>query len=134
MLKVVELGLYRHRSDEDRRMLVTELKKEIVERNRMEKELEMRVRQQDVIAHLGHNALLSINPVEFMNEIVNKIAETLDNEYCKVLKLLPDDMNMLPLSKCWMAKDGHGRTYQNPSSIGYTGRLHIEFKQTGYRK
>ena len=35
LLKIVELGLYRHRSDEDRRMLVTELKKEIVERNRI---------------------------------------------------------------------------------------------------
>ena len=88
--KIVELGLYRYRSDEDRRILVIELKREIVDRNRMERELEMRVRQQDAIAYLGHKALLSINPVDFMNEIVKKIAETLDNEYCKVLELLSD--------------------------------------------
>ena len=61
--KVVDLGLQRHRMDEDRRMLVTELKNEIVERNRIEKELEMRVRQQDAVAHLGHKALLSANPI-----------------------------------------------------------------------
>ena len=96
--KVVELGLYRHRFDEDRRMLVTELRKEIVERNRMERELEMRVRQQDVIAYLGHKVLDSIDPIDFMNEMVTKIAETLDNEYCKILKLLPDGKNMLLLS------------------------------------
>jgi PAS domain S-box-containing protein len=96
--KVVELGLYRHSFDEDRRMLVKELKKEIVERNRMERELEMRVRQQDVIAYLGHKVLLSIEPIDFMNEVVKKIAETLDNEYCKILKLLPDGKNMLLLA------------------------------------
>lgn len=96
--KVIELGLYRHRSDEDRRMLVTELKNEIVERNRIEKELEMRVRQQDVIAHLGHKALLSANPIDFMNEVVKKVADTLRNEYCNVLELLPDGKNMLLLA------------------------------------
>ena len=84
--------------DEDRRMLVAELKKEIVERNRMEKELEMRVRQQDVIAYLGHKALMGENPIEFMNELVNKVAETLDNEYCKILKLLPGGKDMLLLA------------------------------------
>ena len=95
--KVIELGLQRHMMDKDRRMLVAELKKEIVERNRMERELEMRVRQQDVIAYLGHNALMGGDLIEFMNEVVSKVSETLDNEYCKVLKLLPggDDMLLL---------------------------------------
>ncbi|MBC8550521.1 MAG: PAS domain S-box protein [Candidatus Brocadiales bacterium] len=102
---VIELALYRHRSDEDRRMLVTELKKEIVERNRIEKELEMRVRQQDAIAHLGHRALLSKNPIDFMNEVVDKVAATLGNEYCKVLELLPDGKNMLLLASVGWAKD-----------------------------
>ncbi|MHC4269788.1 MAG: ATP-binding protein [Planctomycetota bacterium] len=96
--KVIDLGLQRHRIDVDRRMLVAELKKEIVERNRMERELEMRVRQQDVIAYLGHKALMGENPIEFMNELVNKVAETLDNEYCKILKLLPGGKDMLLLA------------------------------------
>lgn len=108
--KVVELGLYRHRSDKDRRMLVTELKKEIDERNRIENELEMRVRQQDAIAHLGHKALLSVNPIDFMNEVVNKVADTLGNEYCNVLELLPDDKSMLLLAGVGWEKDLSGHT------------------------
>ena len=92
--KVVELGSYRVKTDADRLILVTELKNEIVERHRIEKELEMRVRQQDTIAFLGHNALLHVNSIEFMNEVVVKIAETLDNKFCKILKLLPDGNNM----------------------------------------
>ncbi len=96
--KVIELGLQRHMMDKDRRMLVAELKKEIVERNRMERELEMRVRQQDVIAYLGHKALMGENPIVFMNEVVNKVAETLDNKYCKILKLLPGKKDMLLLA------------------------------------
>lgn len=96
--KVIDLGLQRHRMDEDRRMLVAELKNEIVERNRIEKELEMRVLQQDVIAYLGHKALSGDNLIEFMNEVVNKVAETLDNEYCKILKLFPDGKDMLVVS------------------------------------
>lgn len=93
--KVLELGLYRHRSDKDRRMLVTELKNEIVERHRIEKDLEMRVRQQRVINFLGHKALVSHDLTDLMNEVVRKVAETLDNEYCKVLELLPDSKEML---------------------------------------
>jgi signal transduction histidine kinase/DNA-binding response OmpR family regulator len=88
--KVLDLGLYRHRSDKDRRMLVTELKNEIVERNRVERELEMHIRQQRVITFLGYKALRSHNLNDLMNEVVRKVAETLDNEYCKVLELLPD--------------------------------------------
>ena len=108
--KVIEIGLYRHRTDEDRRMLVTELKNEIVERNRVEKELEMRVRQQDVIAHLGHKALLSANPIDFMNEVVEKVTDTLGNEHCNVLELLSDGKNMLLLASVGWAKDLVGHT------------------------
>ncbi len=108
--KVIELGLYRHKSDEDRRMLVTELKKEIVERNRIEKELEMRVRQQDAIAHLGHKALLSKSPIDFMNEVVEKVADTLGNEYCNVLELLSDGKNMRLFASFGWAKDLVGHT------------------------
>ncbi len=92
--KVVELGIYRRKTDADRLILVTELKNEIVERHRIEKELEARVRQQDAIAFLGHNALLHVNLIEFMNEVVVKVAETLDNKFCKILKLLPGRINM----------------------------------------
>ena len=121
--KIVDLGLQRHRMDEDRRMLVAELKKEIVERNRMEKELEMRVRQQDVIAYLGHKALTSDNSSEFMNEVVIKVAETLNNEYCKILKLLPDEKQLLLLSGIgWKDKIvGHTKIHTGiDTQEGYT--------------
>ncbi len=109
--------------DEDRRMLVAELKKEIVERSRMEKELEMRVRQQDVIAYLGHKALIGENPIEFMNEVVKKVSETLNNEYCKILKLLPDNKNMLLLAGIGWNEGivGHAKVHTGlDSQAGYT--------------
>ncbi len=121
--RVIELALFRHKSDEDRRMLVTELKKEIVERNRVEKELEMRIRQQDAIAHLGHRALLSTSSKDFMNEIVLKIVETLDSEYCKVLELLPDRRSMLLLAGAGWKEGivGHAIVDTKPDSLaGYT--------------
>ncbi len=121
--KIVDLGLQRHRMDEDRRMLVAELKREIVERNRMEKELEMRVRQQDVIAYLGHKALTGENPIEFMNEVVIKVAETLNNEYCKILKLLPGEKHLLLLTGVgWKDKIvGHAKIHAGTDTqAGYT--------------
>ncbi len=93
--KVIELALYRHRLDKDRRMLVTELKNEIVERNRIEEELETHVRQQRAITFLGHKALINHDLTDLMNEVVRKVSETLNNEYCKVLELLPDGKEML---------------------------------------
>lgn len=96
--KIVELGLYRHRMDEEKRMLVTALQQEIADRKSIEREVELRVRQQEAIALLGHNAMLHVNLIEFMNEVVIKVADTLDNEFCKVLKLLPDGSNMLLLA------------------------------------
>ncbi len=124
--KVIDLGLQRHRMDEDRRMLVAELQKEIVERSRMEKELEMRVLQQDVIAYLGHKALMGENLMEFMNEVVNKVAETLNNEYCKILKLLPDGKDMLLLTGVGWKEGiiGHAKVHTGlDTHAGYTLNL-----------
>ncbi|MGR3301292.1 MAG: ATP-binding protein [Candidatus Scalindua sp.] len=104
--KVVGLGLYRHRSDEDRRMLVAELMNEIVKRNRIEKELEMHVRQQRAITFLWHKALRSHDLTDLMNEVVRKVAEILDNEFCKVLELLPPDYDEMLLRAGVGWKDG----------------------------
>lgn len=121
--KMVETGLRRDRRGEDRRKLVRELKKEIIERKRMEKELEMRVRQQDAIAYLGHKALLGEDPINFMNELVRKVAETLDNKYCKVLELQPDGKHMLLLAAVGWKKDliGHATVQTGlHTQAGYT--------------
>ena len=75
------------------------------------------------IAHLGHKALLSVNPIDFMNEVVKKVADTLGNEYCNVLELLPDDKNMLLLAGVGWEKDllGHTRIQTGlDTQEGYT--------------
>ena len=93
--KVIEVGLYRHRAEEERKRLILELRKEVEERRLAERALEAYVRQQRVITLLGQKALVSHDLTTLMNEVVRKVAETLDNEYCKVLELLPDSNEML---------------------------------------
>ncbi len=93
--KVIEVGLYRHRTEEERKRLIQELRKEVEERRRVERALEAYVRQQRAITFLGHKALMGHDLTDLMNEVVRKVAETLDNEYCKVLELLPDSNEML---------------------------------------
>ncbi len=93
--KVIEVGLYRHRTEEERKRLIQELRKEVEERRRVERALEAYVRQQRAITFLGQKALVSHDLTDLMNEVVRKVAETLDNEYCKVLELLPDSNEML---------------------------------------
>ena len=93
--KVIEVGLYRHRAEEDRKRLIQELRKEVEERRRVERALEAYVHQQRAITFLGQKALVSHDLTTLMNEVARKVAETLDNEYCKVLELLPDGNEML---------------------------------------
>jgi len=51
-----------------------------------------------------------MNPIDFMNDVVKKVADTLSNEYCNVLELLPDDKNMLLLAGVGWEKDLSGQT------------------------
>ncbi len=83
------------RVEEERKRLIQELRTEVEKRERVERAFEVYVRQQRTITFLGHKALRSHNLNDLMNEVVRKIAETLDNEYCKVLELLPDGKEML---------------------------------------
>ncbi|QLG51003.1 PAS domain-containing protein [Natrinema halophilum] len=50
-----------------------------------------RIRQQEVVAELGQQALETDDLDQLMHEAAVAVAETLDNEYAKVLELLPDD-------------------------------------------
>jgi PAS domain S-box-containing protein len=68
---------------------------DITERKRVENILETRARQQDIVAYLGQKALAGGDLTTLMNEVVRRIAETFDNEYCKVLELLPDGNALL---------------------------------------
>ena len=83
------------RAEEERKRLIQELKTEVEERERVERAFEVYVRQQRVITFLGHKALRSHDLTDLMDEVVRKVAETLNNEYCKVLELLPGCNEML---------------------------------------
>lgn len=52
-------------------------------------ELEYRLKQQAVVAELGGDALLGVDLDALFDKTVQLVASVLNNEYCKVLELLP---------------------------------------------
>ena len=58
-------------------------------------ELKTRVRQQEVVAELGQQALETDDLEQLMRDATVTLAETLDSEYAKVLELLPGGDEML---------------------------------------
>ena len=54
-----------------------------------ESELRSRIRQQEVVTELGQEALENEDLDQLMHDAAAAVAETLDNDYCKVLELLP---------------------------------------------
>ncbi|HEY8555149.1 MAG TPA: PAS domain S-box protein [Burkholderiales bacterium] len=60
---------------------------DITERVRAERELAIRVRQQEAVARLGQRALARLDLQTFMDETALAVAETLGVEFCKVLEL-----------------------------------------------
>ncbi|MFC6718381.1 ATP-binding protein [Natrialbaceae archaeon GCM10025810] len=54
-----------------------------------ESELQDRIRQQEVVANLGQQALEGDDLDQLMHDASAAVAETLDTEYCKVLEVLP---------------------------------------------
>jgi PAS domain S-box-containing protein len=80
--------------------------RDITDRVERERELETRVRQQQVVTDLGRRALEDPELDALFDEAVEAIADTLDNDYCKVLELLPNGEELLLRSGCgW--KDGY---------------------------
>ncbi|HEY5572809.1 MAG TPA: hypothetical protein VIK64_07325, partial [Anaerolineales bacterium] len=76
----------------------TSEKSERIETTRLlkvEQELKTRLRQQEALTQIGQRALITSSLEELFDETVGLVAETLDVEYCKVLKLLPDDGELL---------------------------------------
>lgn len=68
-----------------------ELKSENAERKRVEAELKTRARQQAAVAELGQQALAGDQLDGLINQAVALVAQILEVEFCKVLKLLPDE-------------------------------------------
>ncbi|MCH7989769.1 MAG: PAS domain S-box protein [Planctomycetes bacterium] len=69
--------------------------KDISGRVLAEQALRTREQQQAVVAKLGQEALAGMDLSKLMNKIVYFLAKTLNVEYCKVLKLLPDGKSLL---------------------------------------
>lgn len=68
---------------------------DITDRKQIEQALARKVKQQATIAELGQLALASQNLNQLMDEMVAAISSTLNVEYCKILKLLPDGESLL---------------------------------------
>lgn len=81
----VEVNLIRlERPSEDRFLAMS---RDITERKQREKALQDRVQQQEAVTDLGKHALKGVDLDELMAEASRVIAETLGNDYCKVLDL-----------------------------------------------
>ena len=76
--------------------LTTELlQAEITARERLEGELESRLRQQQVVSELSQRALAGAELSTLMQAVTDLAAKTLNVEFCKILELLPDSKNLL---------------------------------------
>ena len=71
---------------------------DITEHKRANKELITRLFQQESIAELSQRALAGTELQVLMNDAVKLIAEGIEVEYCKILKLLPDGNSLLLLA------------------------------------
>ncbi|WP_436348939.1 ATP-binding protein [Natronorubrum sp. FCH18a] len=67
----------------------------VSDRKAREEQLSQRARQQQVVADLGQAALEADDLDEFMHEVVQKVANALDAEYCKVLDLNEEGEDLL---------------------------------------
>ena len=68
---------------------------DVTERKARERELERRIRQQEVVADLGQRALEDRNLDVLLADAAELVADTLDNDYCKVLDLDREGQELL---------------------------------------
>jgi hypothetical protein len=54
-----------------------------------ERSLQLRIRQQEILAELGVSALQGTGIMGLFNQVVRLTADALEAEYCKVLEYLP---------------------------------------------
>ncbi|EMA39145.1 PAS sensor protein [Halobiforma nitratireducens JCM 10879] len=73
----------------------TGILRDVTDRKEREAELERRARQQQVVADLGQFALETDDLDDLMHEAAGRVADVLDNEYCKVLDLDPNKQELL---------------------------------------
>lgn len=71
------------------------LQAEIFERKRLHEELQRRVRQQEAIVYIGQRILSQERLPVLLQEVCERVAQTLEVEFCKVLELEPDGRALL---------------------------------------
>lgn len=69
--------------------------RDITERKRLQRQLEIRVRQQRTAAMLGTRAVQTDDIAGFLQELTRCVADTLEVELCNVLQLEPDGQSLL---------------------------------------
>jgi two-component system cell cycle sensor histidine kinase/response regulator CckA len=74
---------------------ISKISRDISGQQRLQRELQNRLRQQEVVAELGRHALLGGDFASLLQDATRKVAETLGTEFCKVLELLPDGRSFL---------------------------------------
>lgn len=84
---------------------------DVMQRKETQKELQIPVNQQTVIAHLEQLALRARSLDELSNEGVKLVAQTLDVEYCKVLELLPGGKELLLRSGGGVEREACGSSH-----------------------
>ncbi len=89
----VEVNLLRLDMPREDRYLA--ISRDITEQKQHEEALQDRVRQQQVVTDLGERALEGVDLDTLMSEASTVVAETLDNDYCKVLDLDSDAERLL---------------------------------------
>jgi signal transduction histidine kinase/ActR/RegA family two-component response regulator len=102
------------------------LQHEIAKRQQVWAELETRALQQAVIAALGQRALRDTHVTVLMDEVVRRVAPTLDVEYCVVLELLPDGSALRIRAGVGLPQELIGQaalSMQADSYAGYTLRV-----------
>ena len=98
----------------------------VTDRKDRERELSRRATQQRVVAELGQTALETDDIDELMDETVRRVANVLNNEYCKVLDLDPDERELLLRQGVGWEEELVGDTTvaadEDDSQAGYTLR------------
>jgi PAS domain S-box-containing protein len=78
------------------------LQAEIFERKRLQEEMVSRVRQQESVVHIGERALSGLELPLLLQEACERVANTLDVKFCKVLELRPGgEMLLLKAGVGW---------------------------------
>src|SRR6266571_2982223 len=101
------------------------LQHEIAKRQQVRAELQTHALQQAVIAALGQRALRDTNVTVLIDEVVRRVAETLDVASCAVLDLLPDGSALRIRAAVGLPQELLGQatlSMQTDSHAGYTLR------------